>query len=366
MHRILYYIDPLFQETQAQPPGQPWLTAIPGLSAALPGYRHLALSFDPGTQMEAQSGLELLFLPLPRISFRSPQQDRNRTLRQWLQDPAHTLLVQFSAADWLSVPGARSLLFTSEADVQQAARQRQQAWQEASLILLPYEQDRLSLAEAYPQIAPRMATLFPALEEPVEALGWAGQEQVKLKYTNGRDYCLYAGPLSEEAGVIQALKAYSNFKKWLLTGMPMVLAGPHTADTDRLEKKLETYKYKADISLYADLEEEEWKNLVAGAYMMVCPAATGYAQPIAWAHSAGTPVVTVNDLRLREWVGTAAAWSEPGDLEQLAHSMMLLYKDENTRSQLIEKGREQAARQKRTDTIAALAGHIRALLEGNG
>ncbi|HOA38172.1 MAG TPA: hypothetical protein PKJ36_07210, partial [Flavihumibacter sp.] len=57
---------------------------------------------------------------------------------------------------------------------------------------------------------------------------------------------------------------------------------------------------------------------------------------------------------------------DAADINLLANSMMVLYKDEETRSRLVEKGREQAEKLSRYNTLAAYAAVIQQLLPENG
>lgn len=363
MHKVIYYIDPLLQV--ASRVDAALLDAIPDLAGNLPDNEHLALSFETGVEMEQDQRLRFLQLRVPTYSIRSKLQNRSRAFAAW-KTPDAKVLVQFSASQWLPVSGIKTLLLTNAADLKTLLATRNISWQAADHILVPYEQDRLTIGLHYPKLADKLEVVYPALEEKTETLGWAGQEQIKLKYSAGRDYCLYIGNLSEEAGLIQLLKAYSLFKKWLLTGMPLVLAGASTEDTPALEKLLTSYKYKADINLHADLEESELKDLVAGAYVLIYPKTTGNDHPIQWAFSAGTPVISVEDLRLREWMGNAAETVPPGDIDLMANAMMVLYKDEAGRSALVEKGRERSGALDRQQTLKRYAAAISGLLGENG
>lgn len=361
---IVYYIDPFLAENISYE--QEMLSeALSDLAARLPHHKHYILSFSPQLEMEADDHLQLLRLPLPRLSLRSPAQNRARAFARWKAGRQDVLLVQFSPADWLESDQGKTLLI-SGADHLLAANAQKTGWSSASCVIVPGEYDRARILEKMPALAGRLSVISPALEEKVEALGWAGQEQIKIKYTGGRDYLLFIGPLSEEAGIIHLMKAYSLFKNWLLTGMPLVLAGQPTEDTPLLEKQIASYKYKNDVLLYTDIDIPDLQSLTAGAYMLVYPKATGHDYPIRWAFSAGTAVVAAADPRLLEWAGDAVEKLDPTDINLLANSMMVLYKDEQTRSRLAEKGRELAAGLSRDATLEAYAAAIQQLLLQNG
>ena len=54
------------------------------------------------------------------------------------------------------------------------------------------------------------------------------------------------------------------------------------------------------------------------------------------------PVITSADSSMQEIAGDAALYADANDHTDIADKMMLLYKDENLRNQLIEKGRQVA------------------------
>ncbi|MFT4022466.1 MAG: glycosyltransferase [Flavihumibacter sp.] len=364
MPAIVYYIDPFLAEHLSHE--QEMLSnALGELAASLPAFQHYILSFFPQLEVEADPNLHLLQLVVPKISLRSHAANKARAFTRWKGDRRDVLLVQFSAAEWLDATGAQTLLISTAADMLSPAAGKTR-WASAGALVVPFEQDRLLLLDKMPALAGQLSVVLPALEEKVESLGWAGQEQVKLKYSGGRDYLLYIGPLTEAAGVIHLMKAYSLFKNWLLTGMPLVLAGTATEDTPHLEKLISTYKYKNDVFLYTETDTADQQSLAAGAYMLVLPRATDHYYPVEWAFSAGTAVVAADDLRLREWAGSAADLADPADINLLANSMMVLYKNEESRSRLIEKGRERAEELSREKTLAAYAAVIQRLLPENG
>ncbi|GAO42837.1 glycosyltransferase [Flavihumibacter petaseus] len=355
MPKVAYYIDPLLEYT-VNHAEQSILGAIPDLVSALLPAEQVALTLDPELTMESHEGLELVHLPVPKITWRSRERSRVAVFEAWNKKSPGTVLVQFSPGRFIPAQGNPTVLFTTSEAILAAPRAAQ--WAAAHTIVLPSAAAVEKIRSAFPRCTSRIISRQPLLEQPAETLGWAGQEQVKLKYTNGRDYCLYAGSLSASQGAMPALKAYSLFKKWLMTGMPLVLAGRSTEETADLERLLTTYKYKADVLLYPDPEEEDWRNLVAGAYMLVHTQTTGDHYPLEWALSAGTPAACVQSQDLGEWPGDAVLWAAADDHDQLAHALMLLYKDEGQRNTLIEKGKKLAMEYNREHTLKAWAGII--------
>ena len=85
--------------------------------------------------------------------------------------------------------------------------------------------------------------------------------------------------------------------------------------------------------------------LLGAAYALVYPSLfEGFGVPVAEAMSCEVPVLTSEKTSMQEIAGDAAIYFAPHDHSDIADKMMLIYKDEVIRKQLIEKGFVQAKR----------------------
>lgn len=395
MITLAYNIDPLLQD-----PGNPALQAladaIPDLVQALPNLRHLAFTEDTTLKIDwnsTQDGAEAIdsqlivespiaALPLELISLKvsawfweNPASARRKALVQGLATNSVNLWVTTNPKATITGNGLQTILVSSASQLLNRSHYPQKRfgkagipnWAGAAAIIVPHQQDRETLISIFPQLESSFKVVYPALEEPVQPLTWSEQEQLKLRYSIGRDFFLYAGEISAEQELVHLLKAYSLVKKWLMTGMPLILAGPATDWTPKFEKMLLNYKYRSDVSVYTDLAQKELSELVAGAYALIHPAATTeHTSAIQWAFSAGTPVIASESKEMLEFCRDAAQLAPAGDIDQLAHAMMVLYKDEYLRSNLISRGQERAASQNRKNTLQQYKAVIMGLLGDNG
>lgn len=369
MITVAYFIDP-FLESGATLQDQAFLDAIPDIAEELPGWRHIAITTSRGISLNdtGTSSLDLSELSLPRYSLLGKKATLVNALRKWLDAQDTTLfltsdpeLVFPHKGKTLLVARSRELLPTQFRGGLLSGKPGK-AWMAANRIILPLVEDRNRLLAIYPQLEKKLEVIYPALQWPVPALNWSEQEQVKLRYSGGRDYFIFAGALGASHDLVNLLKSYSLLKKWLMTGMPVILAGPATDYTPAFEKMLETYKYRSDVSVFPNIAEDEWKEMVAGAYALLWPSdGSADAWPLEWAFHAGTPVISTDLPEIREICAGAALLSAPGDLDQMAHNLMILYKDETLRARLIEKGRERALSLNRESAIHQYAHSIREL-----
>jgi glycosyltransferase involved in cell wall biosynthesis len=103
---------------------------------------------------------------------------------------------------------------------------------------------------------------------------------------------------------------------------------------------LKTYKYREDVVLTGYLAEKELADLLGAAYALVYPSFfEGFGVPILEAMKCQVPALTSQDSSMQEIGGDAALYFDPGDVKDMGEKLMLIYKDENLRSALIERGK---------------------------
>jgi glycosyltransferase involved in cell wall biosynthesis len=166
------------------------------------------------------------------------------------------------------------------------------------------------------------------------------KEAVKNKLTDGKEYFVYAGAIHPRKNVTNLLKAFSIFKKKQMSNWKLVLAGRLAWKYKHFVESLKTYKYREDVVLTGYLQEEELVNVIGSAYALVYPSLwEGFGVPVLEAMCSHVPVITSENSAMQEIAEDAALYVNPKDHNDIAEKMMFLYKDENRRSQLIEKGK---------------------------
>ena len=162
----------------------------------------------------------------------------------------------------------------------------------------------------------------------------------KEKFTAGAEYFIYVGAIQPRKNLVNLLKAFSIFKKRQKSNMKLVLAGRMAWKNEEFSGLLKTYKYRNDVVLTGYLEEELLVQLLASAYALVYPSYfEGFGVPVLEAMQCDVPVVTSKDSSMQEIGEDAALYFDPADFNDMAEKMMLVYKDEDLRKKLIEKGR---------------------------
>jgi len=171
------------------------------------------------------------------------------------------------------------------------------------------------------------------------------KEAVKEKYTDGKEYFIYAGAIQPRKNLINLLKAFSIFKKRLQSSMKLVIAGRLAWKNDEFLKLVNNYKYKSDVVLTGYLPEEELAGLMASAYALIYPSLyEGFGVPVAEAMKCRVPVLTSAKTSMQEVACEAGLYFNPNDHVDIADKMMLIYKDEKLKNDLVEKGQTIAIR----------------------
>ena len=177
---------------------------------------------------------------------------------------------------------------------------------------------------------------------------------IKNKYTDGREYFVYSGEIHPRKNVMNLLKAFSVFKKRQQTNMKLVLAGKLAKKYGSFQRDLQSYKYRNDVVMTAPVDESERINIIGAAYGLIDPSLyAGAVVPLLEAMKCDVAVITAADSSMQDIVKEAVLHAEATSYTGIADKMMLLYKDENIRKELIEKGKE-IARQYDWEKTAAL------------
>jgi glycosyltransferase involved in cell wall biosynthesis len=195
----------------------------------------------------------------------------------------------------------------------------------------------------YPFTATKIAVITNAAQTTFVALNWQQQQQVKDGWADGREYFLFVGGIHPRKNLMGLLKAFSHFKRWSQSNMQLLVAGRLAWQYNSTVEKLQSYKYRQDVKLLDYVPQEQLTKLMASAYALVYPSFfEGFGLPLLEAMQCGTPVITSNTSSMPEIAGDAALYANPDHFEELGNHMLTLYKNENQRNALIQKGFIQA------------------------
>lgn len=168
--------------------------------------------------------------------------------------------------------------------------------------------------------------------------------ETKNNYTDGKEYFVYAGIINQEKNLINLLKAFSVFKKRQQSNLKLVLAGKIDPKFESFEKSLSSYKYREEVVVAHWLDVESLACIVGAAYGYINPSQLEeFNCSTIESLKCDVPVIAASTNTSKEMLKNAALFVDASDYNDIADKMMLLYKDEKLRNDLIIKGREVAA-----------------------
>jgi glycosyltransferase involved in cell wall biosynthesis len=168
---------------------------------------------------------------------------------------------------------------------------------------------------------------------------WQKKETVKESYTAGREYFFCQAALHPRYYLLNLLKAFSLFKKRQKSNMQLVLAVPEAPANNEFVQSFSNYKYRNDVQLLQAPTQAVLADITAAAYASInlSPLYADISH-LLHAQQCAVPVIAGNYVAAVDMLQETALFTNEQAVEQLAEKMMLLYKDEPLRNQLIQKG----------------------------
>jgi glycosyltransferase involved in cell wall biosynthesis len=209
----------------------------------------------------------------------------------------------------------------------------------AKTIVTVSDFSKQDIIKHYKMPGEKINIVYSAAKEIFKPVAETVKEEVKNKYTEGKEYFIYIGAIHPRKNLLTILKAFSLFKKRQQSNFKLIIAGRLAWKNDKLTESLKTYKYKEDVIMTGYAEETELVNLLASAYCLVYPSLyEGFGVPPVEAMQCNVPVITSRSSSMQEICGDAALYADPQNHTAIADKMMQVYKDETFRKGLIKKG----------------------------
>ncbi|MFH0837908.1 MAG: glycosyltransferase family 1 protein [Patescibacteria group bacterium] len=207
---------------------------------------------------------------------------------------------------------------------------------EADAIIAVSQFTKSRLLEEYKIGENKIQVIYEAAGERLKPLDLPKSfELIKRKYGLPDNYFLCLStlePRKNTAGIIEAYLAWQEDTK---VDVDLVIAGkkhPEIFSETKLKKH-------PDIHLTGFIDEEDKALLYQHALAFLYPSFyEGFGLPILEAMQCGTPVITSDATAMPEVAGDAAVLVNPGELKELKNAMHEIYRDNQLRSKLIEKG----------------------------
>jgi len=188
----------------------------------------------------------------------------------------------------------------------------------------------------------KIEIIYPEIKKISDTISQEEREVIKEKYTEGNEYFIYNGIISTEQNLLNLLKAFSFFKKRQRSKMQLLLTGKPGEKYDEFVRSLQSYRFKNDVKVLEGVSPNETEKILSFAYaMLYVPFYEAEGIEVIEAMKMEAPLIVSETGILKEYCGDAALYVDPNNFNAIAEKMMLLFKDELKRKELIEKGRLQ-------------------------
>ncbi|PWU03450.1 MAG: hypothetical protein C5B52_03255 [Bacteroidetes bacterium] len=190
-------------------------------------------------------------------------------------------------------------------------------------------------------------------------LSWEEKESTREKYSEGKEFFLFVGTIHPKNNLKQLLQAFSLFKKRQKTNTQLLIVGERGRLHEEFISSFAHYKFKNEVKIIEDLPAVDLPLLMGTANAFVYPSLyDGFPVSILNAMKAGVPVLASARSAIPETAGEGAILFDPENVNELSAQMMNIYKNENLRNEMVNRGLERA----KDFNIAKIAEKIRKLI----
>ncbi|MFZ5516350.1 MAG: glycosyltransferase family 4 protein [Candidatus Zhuqueibacterota bacterium] len=157
------------------------------------------------------------------------------------------------------------------------------------------------------------------------------------------NYFLYVGERRPHKNLVRMIEAFALFKEQSPGNFKFLIGGKDYNHYDEPEKKVNELGLSGDVNFIGYIPDEKLKPLYSKATcFMFASIYEGFGIPILEAMSCGTPVITSNISSMPEIADNAAIKVNPYDVDEIANAMLAVVRDENIRSDYVERGKARA------------------------
>jgi glycosyltransferase involved in cell wall biosynthesis len=183
-----------------------------------------------------------------------------------------------------------------------------------------------------PEMAEKIVEIPYGIENMLEPVDHEKKSALLDKLTDGHEFFLCMAENQSNESLLVLLKAFSLFKKWQHSHMKLILVLDEAPNKTFLQK-LHNYKYRNDLILlqHKDISHD----LLSSAYACLA-AGVAVKSTEALLLRTGLPLILPTDKFAAADYGDAVVFAEWNE-QAISKQMILLYKDEAYRSEIIEK-----------------------------
>lgn len=196
------------------------------------------------------------------------------------------------------------------------------------------------ISKTYNISADKIDVVFNGSDERYKPVDEKTKNIIKEKYTNSSEFFLFVGTIHKRKNLDNIFRAFDLFKQKNDNDFKLVVVGQKKWWKGDIENSFNSMQYKDDVVFLGRVDIEGLSKITASAFALLYVSLfEGFGIPILEAFNAETPVITSNVSSMPEVAGDAAMLVDPNSVNEIAMAMDILYKNEDIRNMLIERGR---------------------------
>ena len=212
----------------------------------------------------------------------------------------------------------------------------------------------------------KIKVLYPQIKKEFIELNFEEREIFKEKYAEGNEYFLYDGTISPRQNLLNVLKAFSFLKKRQKSKMQFIILGNRGDKYEEFVESLRLFRFKEEVKILENIPRSETVKIVGSAYaMLYLPNYVTDLNESLEPMKNGIPAIVSSTGLMRELYADAALYAEPENYKDISEKMMLIFKDEKIRKDLIEKEKVQIKRFSEKNNEEILYQMIKKLIKKN-
>jgi glycosyltransferase involved in cell wall biosynthesis len=211
--------------------------------------------------------------------------------------------------------------------------------QHPELIITSSEVLRKKIIGTYQLNESKVRVIPAAPAEDISVADWSEKLSVKDRYSDGREFFLCFRQIGRTTHWEEILKAFSIFKKWQQSSFRLLVVAEIEPDyKEEFNEKFASYKYRADVKIL-DPKEDDINRIIPVAFGLISADADYTGLNLLNGFNAEVPVIC-SPVELFDEEVSGAFLPAISTADELSRQLINLYRDEQLRELLIEKGKQ--------------------------
>jgi len=187
----------------------------------------------------------------------------------------------------------------------------------------------------------KISVIYNGVNEVYNPVEESKKQDIKNKYTEGKNYFLYVGALHQRKNLVNLFKAFDAYKTTHKTATKLLIVGNKMWWTKSIEQAYLQMQHKGEVVFHRHMSTIELREVYSAAIALTYISYfEGFGIPIIESFACGTPVITSNVTSMPEVAGDAALIVNPFDVEEIVKALYTMETDTQLREKLIAKGLE--------------------------